>query len=200
MKKISIIVAATGICLALAGCRKDDLEGILLNDTVLSDPDLTWSSTSYTATYGGDNAFRTLTYDGTPSVRFSSSNTSVATIGSGADDISLVAAGTTVITAYCEEDDKYLSDSAVYTLTVQTGSAGLTWSCGNGTSYYVDISSSGITYPTLAYPSSLTISYSSGNSSVATINSSTGAITLVGEGETTITATAEATAGSRQVE
>ena len=48
------------------------------------------------------------------------------------------------------------------------------------------------TAPTLSTtPSGLTVTYSSSNTNVATVNSSTGAVTLVAAGETTITATFE---------
>ena len=189
-------MAVIGAALAITGCRKDDLEGILLDDTVLTDPDLTWSSTSCTAIYGSDdNSFPTLSYDGSPTITFSSSDESVATVGSdGTPD--LVAAGTATITATCAGDDSYAEDSAVYTLTVQTGDPGLEWTSGgtsyNDASWYVDISSASLAYPSLTKPSSVSVTYSSSNTAVATISSS-GAITLVSEGETTITATSTAT-------
>ena len=52
------------------------------------------------------------------------------------------------------------------------------------------------TYPTLTNTNDLTVSYSSSNTGVATINASTGAITLVAKGSTTISATYTATGSS----
>ena len=60
----------------------------------------------------------------------------------------------------------------------------------------------GFTAPTLSYPQEVTVSYSSSNEDVATVNASTGEITFVGNGTTVITANSEKTstykAGSAQ--
>lgn len=60
----------------------------------------------------------------------------------------------------------------------------------------------GFTAPTLSYPQEVTVSYSSSNEDVATVNASTGEITFVGNGTTVITASSEKTstykAGSAQ--
>ena len=57
---------------------------------------------------------------------------------------------------------------------------------------YTAILGNGFTAPSLNYPNGVTVSYSSSNGEVATVDAATGAVTLVKAGETTITATSEA--------
>lgn len=68
---------------------------------------------------------------------------------------------------------------------------GLEWSAASAT---VRIGETN-TYPTLINPNELDVSYSSSDESVATINASTGVITLVGAGTSTITVSSEAEPG-----
>lgn len=85
-----------------------------------ADPQLKFSDTSATATLGSEFAAPTLSYvdgfDG--SVIYESSNPSVATIDEDGN-VTIVAAGETVIKATSEETDNYLAGEAIYTLTVQ---------------------------------------------------------------------------------
>ena len=55
---------------------------------------------------------------------------------------------------------------------------------------YSVILADGFTAPTVGNPRSLAVTYTSSNAEVATVNASTGAVTLVGEGTTVITANA----------
>ena len=75
----------------------------------------------------------------------------------------------------------------IYQLRDGKTASGIVWS---STSAAASITSSGtiFTPPTLTNTHSLTIAYSSSDTDVATINPSTGAITIVGEGETVIQA------------
>ena len=57
---------------------------------------------------------------------------------------------------------------------------------------YTAILGKEFTTPTLSNPHNLTVTYSSSNEEVATVDAATGAVTLVKAGETTITATSEA--------
>ena len=81
------------------------------------------------------------------------------------------------------------SGSGTSTETTLTDPA-LSWSASTCTVTYGDEES--YSFPTLSNPGSQTITYTSSNEEVATIDSE-GAVTVAGEGETTITATAEAT-------
>ena len=157
--------------------------------TALTDPELAWSASSFEATIGGSNTFPTLTNSYGVSVSYTSSNTDVATIASDGT-ITLVSAGTTAITAASAATSTYSASSVSYALTVVKGSDALSWSASACTVTYGDEDS--YTFPTLTNPGSQTITYSSSNEDVATIDDE-GAVTVVGEGETTITASAEAT-------
>lgn len=78
---------------------------------------LIYAPTSYTATIGGENTYPTLSNPNELDVTYESSNTGVATIDANGV-VTLVAAGTTTITASSEEDETYNAGSASYTLTV----------------------------------------------------------------------------------
>ncbi len=155
--------------------------------TTLTDPELSWTASSYEATIGADNVFPTLKNEYGVSVTYSSSDTGVATIDSDGN-ITLVAAGSTSIMASSSADDTYSSSSASYALTVIKSGDGITWSASSCTVTY---GGSDNTFPTLSNHGKQTITYSSSNENVATIGSD-GTVTLVAEGETTITASAEA--------
>ena len=79
---------------------------------------LSWSATTCKVQIGATNTFPTLTksHDLT-TIKYTSSNTSVATIANDGT-ITLVAAGTTTITAEIKEDATYAASSASYELTV----------------------------------------------------------------------------------
>ncbi len=158
---------------------------------------ISWSAGSATVTIGAsNNSFPTLNNPGRQEISYSSTNTDVATIDSSGA-ITLVAAGETTITAQSAakstETVDYQAATVSYTLTVQEEgsnlvSAGLAWPA---TAYTATMGSS-FTSPTLTNPYGLSVSYASSNPEVATI-SSTGTVTLVGAGSTTITATSAAT-------
>ena len=176
--------------LLLAGaCAKEDILDGADTTVTLTDPALEWSSSSAEATIGSSsNSYPTLSNDCKVSVSFSSSDTGVATIDSDGE-ITLVAAGTTAITASSAATAKYSASSASFALTVHKSEDGIYWSESTCT---VNIDDESHTYPTLVNPGNQTITYSSSNSLVASINASTGAITLIEEGDVTITATAAA--------
>ena len=81
-------------------------------------PNLSWSANSCVATMEVDNEIPTLTNPYDLLVKFSSSDPTVATIDENGN-ITLLKAGTTVITATYEEDEDYLPASVSYTLTVK---------------------------------------------------------------------------------
>lgn len=84
-----------------------------------TDTSLSWSNTVFTAKLGEENSFPTL--QTTPSILvgviYKSSDESVATINVDGE-ITLIASGTTEITAQYPEDETYNSSSAKYVLTV----------------------------------------------------------------------------------
>lgn len=190
--KLLLLPAAAIAALWLGGCEGDSITIDDGGTTSPTDPELAWSASSYEATIGGTNTWPELANSYGVSVTYSSSNTSVATIGSSSGDITLVAEGTTTITASSEADGTYSAGSASYTLTVLAEgsnlvSAELSWPA---TSYTATLGET-FTSPTLNNPHGLTVTYSSSNTSVATVSSS-GTVTPVAAGTTTITASSEA--------
>lgn len=189
MRKILLILFPL-VALAVGSCSHDE---ILITDeainsggsgsTALTDPDLSWSMSSYTAYMGGGNTFPTLTNTYSVSVSYSSSKEAVAKIGTDGS-ITLVSAGETTISASYDGDDTYDEDSAYYTLTVVLSEGGLSWSAESAS---VVIGESSYSYPTLSNPNSLEVTYSSSEESIATIDGE-GQITLVSNGTTIITA------------
>jgi uncharacterized protein YjdB len=153
------------------------------------DPTLSFSESSFTAYLGQDNSFPTLNNQDNLPVTWSSSDPSVATIDDNGA-ITLIGEGDTDITASFAGNDDYNEGSVSYTLTVSKTTPTLTfennqqhWTIGTA-----------FTLPTLTIsPEGLTPTWSSSETSVATIDASTGEITLVGAGNTTITATIEST-------
>ena len=125
MKKIVFLLSTT--VLALTACQKEDfpfspsfpgdMPGDQQGVTNLKDPALSWTADSFEATIGSQNVFPTLTNTYKVSVSYTSSKPEVATVSSGGA-ITLVAAGSTLITASSAADETYSASSASYLLTV----------------------------------------------------------------------------------
>lgn len=124
-------------------------------------------------------------------VVYSSSDTDVATVNASTGEVTIVGGGTTTITATIDDDD-YEATEYTYTLTVNKVAAPISFSSASATTAFDETES--FVAPTLSNPQSLTIAYSSSNTSVATVDAGTGAITFKAVGNTTITATSTATA------
>ena len=195
MKK-AIILWALPFLLAGAACSRLEIENIDPDsgstsggsETTLTDPELAWSKAACEATIGAENTFPTLSNPYGVEVSYSSSDTSVATIDEKGN-ITLVAAGTTSIKASSAATDTYAADSDSYALTVLKAGDAITWSANACTVTYGKTDT--YQFPTLSNPGGQSITYSSSNKEVATI-SEDGTVTIVAEGETTITASAEA--------
>ena len=154
---------------------------------------LTFSEKTVSATLGEEFEAPTLTIEpeGLQGVKYTSSNTDVATVNETTGAVTLVAAGETTIKASFAGNDNYEAAEASYTLTVseatpQTVTVTLTFSektvsATLGAEFQT---------PTLTVtPEGLEgVKYTSSNTDVATVNETTGAVTLVAAGETTITA------------
>lgn len=121
MKKIALILVATAV--AVSACEQDnsplspELPDNGQGTSTLKDPALAWSTDSFEATIGAENVFPRLTNSFDVSVAYSSSQPEVATVGSNGA-ITLVAAGSTLITASSTADGTYSASSASYLLTV----------------------------------------------------------------------------------
>lgn len=121
-------------------------------------------------------------------VVYASSNTEVATV-SETGKVTILAVGTTTITASAEENNTHLAGSASYTLTVNKAARTLTFTeSALEVTYGADV-----TEPTLnGVNDDETVVYTSSDETVATVDAS-GAVTVIKAGQTTITATVAAT-------
>ena len=118
---------------------------------------------------------------------YASSNTKVATVDGSTGAVTLVAAGETTITASFAGNDNYNAANDSYTLTVAKADAvnsGLSFASATATATYGDET---VSSPALANPHQLSLTWSSSNKDVATVNAS-GVVTIVGAGETVISA------------
>ena len=152
---------------------------------------LAWSASEASATMGIDFVAPTLDNPNNLSVTYSSTNEGVATIASDGT-VSIVGAGTTTISAVFVGDDTYDAKTVSYTLTVSKQDVTLSFS---KTSFNIDFDDKdSFEEPTLTItPSGLTVKYASDNTKVATVDATTGDVTIVGKGTARITATFAAT-------
>ena len=128
MKKIVLLLSS--IVLALTACQKEvfpfgpgEMPGDQQGVTNLKDPALAWIADSFEATIGSENVFPTLTNSYNVSVSYTSSQPEVATVSSSGA-ITLVGAGSTLITASSTADETYSASTTSYLLTVVSTSGG----------------------------------------------------------------------------
>ncbi len=134
------------------------------------------------------------TSDSNGAITYSSNDTSVATINASSGLITLVAAGTVTFTASQAETAQYNAPTSVTSnlLTVSKGTVSLSTFSIDESKTFGAVPFSAISAPTSA--SNGAITYSSNDTSVATINASSGLITLVAAGTVTFTASQAETA------
>ena len=152
-------------------------------------PNLTFATPTSVTKNFGDAVFTNLasSSNSAGSISYSSGNTNVATVNSITSEVTIVAAGSAVITATIAANGTFSSTTATYTLIVNGIAPNLTFTTPVSiTKNYGDIP---FINSASSSNSSGAISYSSGNTSVATINSTTGEVTIVAAGSATITAT-----------
>ena len=170
MKASTIIrtVFALSVLLFPMSCEGDE---ILLNideetgeieTTTQADPLLSWSAKTYEATLGAENSFPTLTNKYGVTVSYSSSDESTAAISSSGE-LTLVAAGTTTISATFAGDDTYKAASASYTLVVTSeadeGAGSFSYSSSGDPSSEDDISNT-------TFTRMITVTYSGSTASI----------------------------------
>ena len=119
---------------------------------------------------------------------YSSSRASVATVSSSGE-VTIQAAGTTMIIATIDVDATYNVAIASYTLTVAKGDDTLTFIDVTNNAVMQVLGASNFTQVATATSARTEIAYTSSRASVATVDSSSGEVTIVGAGSTTITAT-----------
>ena len=156
--------------------------------------EIAFEQTEYTATLNQDFVSPTATITaGDGVVTYSSSNTNVATVNETTGVVTLVAEGTAIITATISETETYAKASATYTLTVVDGREAATISFAE-TSFTANLGETFTAPVPTVTPDDAVVAYESSNTDVATVDASTGAVTLVAAGTTTITASIAETA------
>jgi len=155
--------------------------------------------TSASVSMGGsltNTASSTLSGGSYGAISYSSANTSVATVNTSTGVVTPMSVGTVVITATQAATGANAHASQSYTLTVHALSIGvLSFSTPTSATVSMDATLTNTATSTLSGGSYGTISYSSGNTTVATVNASTGVVTPVAVGTAVITATQTAVAG-----
>lgn len=161
-----------------------------------SDPNISWSATS--VTINKDQSYTLPSFRNPNSltdITFSSSNTSVASVNSSGAILLGSGTGTAVITATFNGNGTYKPAQVTTTLTTYKGGKlerTIYWSESEVTA----IKGESFTPPALTVspnPGSSYISYRSSDPTVASVNSSTGEVTINGIGNATITASVNAT-------
>ena len=157
-----------------------------------TDPGLAYGTASVTKTYGADAFTNTLTNSHSVAVTYSSSDETVATVN-GSGQVTILKAGSTTITASSAAQTvaavSYCADEASYTLTVNKASISPTLTYDPAA---VTVGSTLTSFTLSGNSGSGSVSYSSSNDAIATVNSS-GVVTGVAPGTVTITATIAAT-------
>ena len=114
-------------------------------------------------------------------VKYSSSDETVATVDENTGVVTPLKEGTVTITA--KVDDGYYYGTTSYELTISKNANGLAFSEATATATY----NTSFTPPTLTNPNSLSVTYESSEPTVATV-ADDGTVTLLKAGETTISA------------
>lgn len=141
----------------------------------------------------GDASFAILTRptsNSSGAITYTSSNTAIATIDASGDWINIVGAGDVSFNAIQAETNQYNSSSIISnTLIISKGTPTLAFVSPPSTKFITDASFS----VSATSASDGAVSYSSSDISLATVNPSTGSVTLKGIGSVTITASQAST-------
>ncbi len=151
-----------------------------------ADATLSFAENEIEATYGGEVPANALTNEAGLTVAYSSGDESIATVDNEGK-VTIVKAGTVTITATGAATDNYNGATASYTLTIEKADATLSFSPNAVTI----VEGQEFTAPTLTNEANLDVTYKSSDEDVATVDNN-GNVTIVGVGETTITATGAA--------
>jgi hypothetical protein len=144
------------------------------------------TKTSMSKTYGDAAFTNAATSQSTVTISYTSGNEAVATVNGSTGEVTIVAAGTAVITANIAADGTFGAATVSYTLTVNTATPNLVFATPTEVSK-VDIDEPFINAAT-SNNSAGEITYASSNEAVATVNASNGEVTIVSVGTAVITA------------
>ncbi|NLD94991.1 MAG: hypothetical protein GX639_20235 [Fibrobacter sp.] len=142
--------------------------------------------TDITKMPGSDTYINTVSGLGDGAVSYSSENPNIATVDSSTGEVTLIAIGTTVITANKASTDSFKAVSASYSLTVKYKNLS-TIEFADSTEI-IKLLGSGIYTNTMSGVGDGAVSYSSEDPNIVAVDSSTGEVTLIGSGTTVITA------------
>jgi uncharacterized protein YjdB len=148
---------------------------------------IAFAEATVTKTWGEAFTGQALTNENDLTVTYESSVPAVATVNETTGAVTVLKAGTTVITATFDGNEDYMPAEVSYTLTVNKAAAGLSF---DETEFDVDLNSDDFVAPTLNNPNSLTVTYASNDENIAIVDENTGDLLLIteAEGEVTITA------------
>lgn len=159
---------------------------VTVNDS-REDAGISFTNDEKEITWGDAFTGQALTNTHDVAVTWSSTNEDVATVdNTGA--VTVLKAGTTDIKANFSGNATYKTAVASYTLTVNKAEAGLSF---DETSFDIMLNDASFVAPTLNNPNGLTVTYTSSNTEVATVNTTTGELSYVSSavGTAMITAT-----------
>ena len=156
---------------------------------VQQDPNMSFAEETVNATFGADFTEPELTKPEDVTVKYSSDNTEVAEVNETTGEVTIKKIGNAKITATSVENDYYTVGTASYNIVVSAGTPTFAYSAETKE---VVFGTENPELPTLNNPNSLTVTYTSSKPEVATV-ATDGKVTIVGVGETVITATGAAT-------
>ena len=148
---------------------------------------LAFEQQAINAIYGGEAPANALTNEAGLTVTYSIAPEGVATIDPATGKLAIVGVGTATVTATGEANANYEGATATYTLTVTKAQATLAFAKGA-----INATIGGeVEANPLTNEANLTVTYTSSNTAVATVDATTGKVTIVGTGSAIITATGE---------
>ena len=159
---------------------------LIVPNPVKTEPALAFAASEATATVGEPFIAPVLSNPNNLTITYYSENPMIAKVDAQTGEVTPMAAGTTIITAYTDGNLYHKAGEVFYTLTVLKGSVSLSFSQPTAS---VKLDATEFVLPTLSNPQDVSVTYSSSNPTVATVLALTGDVTLVAVGTTTITAT-----------
>jgi hypothetical protein len=148
---------------------------------------VSFGASSVSKTYGDTKFTNVATRTGDGTIAYSSSNTSVAEVSTNGE-VTIIGAGSAIITASVAATSNYNAGSATYTLTVSKANRAISFGSSAITKIYGDDKFTNVATKT----GDGTITYSSSNASVAEV-AANGEVTIKAAGSATITASVAAT-------
>ena len=151
-----------------------------------ADAGISFAETEIEKTWGESFTGQALSNTNSVDVTYSSTDESVATVSS-TGVVTVLKAGSTTIKATFAGNATYKAYVASYDLTINKAEAGLSYS---ENTFDVVLGDKNFVAPVLNNPNGLTVTYSSNNTNVASVDENTGDVVLDASAEATVTITA----------